>query len=93
MKVTSSQAERRGAQRHRVCKRARIEGEAGGATCRMRDMSATGARLSLLRDTTLLNRFDVLIITEGLTMPVRVVRRGGLELGVAWDVEPSYHHE
>lgn len=88
MKVTPSQVERRRASRHKVCKQARIGAEAGGAICVVRDMSATGARLTLLKETTVPDRFDVLIITEGLTLPVRVIWRGGLDLGVARDGEP-----
>jgi hypothetical protein len=64
--------EHRSSQRYKVQKQARIE-HVNGTTCIVRELSATGARISSSGTALIQNRFDLVLLREGLVIPVRVV--------------------
>ena len=81
--------ERRAALRYKVQKRARI-GSSHGPPCVVRELSATGARLSVAAAISLPGRFDLVMLDEGLIRPVRIIWRGDHEIGVAFDGEARF---
>ena len=78
--------EKRKAPRYKVQKSARI-GDASGTSCVVKEMSATGARLSLSASTSLPDHFDLVML--GLTYPVQVVWRGYGSMDVTFRSAPK----
>jgi hypothetical protein len=83
----NSMDEKRETPRYRVQKHARIGGVTG-IPCVVRELSATGARLSVPDTVPIPNRFDLLMTDEQLVMPARVIWRAADAIGITFDGAP-----
>ena len=84
-------AEQRQAPRLRALIGARIVFNNGQATldCLIRDVSETGAKLTVSALIPLPDRFEVIIPQKGVTRPVRVAWRRATEIGVRFEDDPG----
>ncbi|HYM99914.1 MAG TPA: PilZ domain-containing protein [Aestuariivirgaceae bacterium] len=82
--------ERRSSPRYRVHKdgRFRLADRSAGRSCRIKDLSATGARLDLLQDGALPDAGILEIASLDLGFPVRLRWRLGTECGVEFAGPP-----
>lgn len=77
--------ETRAAPRYRINKPAEIEHDGDKITCKLRDISTTGAALEVDDAATIPENFILVLPEDGLKLPCHVVRRTGFRIGVAFD--------
>ncbi|MEM9734376.1 MAG: PilZ domain-containing protein [Pseudomonadota bacterium] len=84
-KLTNNKRER--AARQRMLKTGKISYSDGAIStqCIIRDMSPTGARLQLVNDIPLPERFNLEIPSEGIVMDCFIRRRDGDQIGVSFE--------
>jgi hypothetical protein len=78
-------ADKRRAPRHPVLNQARILAEPSALYCAIRDLSATGARLQVGRDTWLPPHFNVMLSRENLVVGAKITWRTREYVGIAFD--------
>ncbi len=84
--VSAGAAERRKLGRHRTLKAGTITfNRAGGIDCRVRNLSPTGACLEVASQVGIPDDFVLVIESEHLRRPCKVVWRKSTRLGVAFD--------
>ena len=76
--------ETRIAPRYRASKAAIIEFDGGAIDCMVRDLSITGAALTVSQ-VGIPGKFKLVVHTDGLCLPCHVVWRRGYRMGVAFD--------
>ncbi len=76
--------ETRIAPRYRVLKAGTIEFGDGATECKVRDLSLTGAALTVSNQTGIPAQFTLVVPCDGLRLPCHVVWRRGYRMGVAF---------
>jgi hypothetical protein len=76
--------ETRIAPRYRASKAATIEFDGGAVDCMVRDLSITGAALTVSQ-VGIPGKFILVVASDGLYLPCHVVWRRGYRMGVAFD--------
>ena len=76
--------ETRIAPRYRASKAAIIEFDGGAIDCMVRDLSITGAALTVSQ-VGIPGKFNLVVHSDGLCLPCHVVWRRGYRMGVAFD--------
>jgi hypothetical protein len=77
--------ETRTAPRFRVIKPARIEYGSEKVTCKVRDLSLTGASLEVTDPAGIPANFTLVVPEDGLKVFCRIVRRTDFRIGVAFE--------
>jgi hypothetical protein len=77
--------ETRIAPRYRASKAATIEFGDGAIDCMVRDLSITGAALTVSDEIGIHEKFRLVVHSDGLRLPCHVVWRRGYRMGVAFD--------
>ena len=77
--------EHREATRHRVLKAGTISFAGGGIDCTVRNLSETGAALEVVTPLFIPDRFTLIVPTDQLKRPCRIVWRKENRMGVAFD--------
>ncbi len=77
--------ETRIAPRYRASKAATIEFVGGAIDCMVRDLSITGAALTVSDEIGIPEKFKLVVHGDGLCLPCHVVWRRGYRMGVAFD--------
>ena len=77
--------ETRAAPRYRVTKPAQIEHGGHKITCKVRDLSTTGAALEVLDPALIPAQFTLVLPEDGVKLPCRVIRRTDFRIGVAFE--------
>ena len=77
--------ETRIAPRYRASKAATIEFGGGAVDCMIRDLSITGAALTVSNEICIPEKFRLVVHSDGLCLPCHVVWRRGYRMGVAFD--------
>lgn len=76
------------APRRKVLKAGSIAFGGGSIDCTIRNLSATGAALEVVTPLFIPDRFTLIVPTEQLSQPCRVVWRKDRRIGVTFDQEP-----
>jgi len=71
--------------RYRASKAATIEFVGGAIDCMVRDLSITGAALTVSHEIGIPEKFRLGVHSDGLCLPCHVIWRRGYRLGVAFD--------
>jgi PilZ domain-containing protein len=71
--------------RYRASKAATIEFAGGAIDCMVRDLSITGAALTVSNEICIPKKFKLVMHVDGLCLPCHVVWRRGSRMGVAFD--------
>jgi hypothetical protein len=84
--------ERRASPRRRTLKGALVAGSADrpDVSCTLRDISETGARLSVPEGVIVPGRFELLVVIDGMQAACEVVRRDRNEVGVRFLAKPRF---
>jgi PilZ domain len=77
--------ETRAAPRFRVLKSAWIEHGDQRVTCKLRDLSLTGASLEVTDPAGIPGHFTLVVPEDGLELSCRIVRRTDFRIGVAFE--------
>jgi hypothetical protein len=77
--------EHRAAPRHRILKAGTISFGGGAIDCTVRNLSETGAALEVVTPLFIPDRFTLIVQTEQLKRPCRIVWRKEKRMGVAFD--------
>lgn len=77
--------DKRESHRDKVLKAATIEFEGGVVNCMVRDVSSTGASLSVSDQTGLPDRFNLVLHEDRVHRPCRVIWRKEKRIGIAFD--------
>jgi hypothetical protein len=77
--------EHRAAPRHRILKAGTISFGGGAIECTVRNLSETGAALEVVTPLFIPDRFTLIVQTEQLKRPCRIVWRKEKRMGVAFD--------
>ncbi len=80
-----SETEKRALYRHRVLKAGTIEFGGGAIDCIVRNLSATGAALDVPTPVGIPDKFNLIVLSDGLRFACRVVWRKAARLGVRFD--------
>ena len=77
--------EHRAAPRHRILKAGTISFGGGAIDCTVRNLSETGAALEVVTPIFIPDRFTLIVQTEQLKRPCRIVWRKEKRMGVAFE--------